>query len=179
MALDNGGKGEDGNHESNEGDTAMTRRFAAGILIVLVGAATFYGVSRMAISQPAEPTSTPEPGLGLPKDMQYPVVGDLIDLSTPLPGPLEVPIAGYRFVIPKGASILDHIDESVPVDVGLRQTSWRGHSPSHYFLISRGKSLAKIDAETGEIFEWDVKAEDVEDFEPLKHPSRASDAPSP
>jgi hypothetical protein len=149
----------------------VARRIAAGILIILVAATTFYGVNRIAISQPAEPTSTPEPGLGLPKDMEYPVVeGDGIDLSTPLASPLWLPIAGRLFHVPAGATVFDALMEGPPADA--RTGKPLGPPPEHlrFTLISRGDSAVKIDNETGEIFEWNVKPKDAADFEPLKHP---------
>jgi hypothetical protein len=160
-----------------QGGSAVARRIAAGILIILVAATTFYGVNRIAISQPAEPTSTPEPGLGLPRDMEYPVVeGDGVDLSKPLAEPVELPIAGYIFVVPKGATVLDFIADLPVVDAATGDRI--GDAPLHprYSLISRGNSSVKVDNETGQTFEWNVKPQDLQDFEPLRRPRPAADA---
>jgi hypothetical protein len=148
------------------------RRVAAGILISLVAATTFDGVSRIAISQPAEPTSTPEPGLGLPPNPTYPVVeGDGIDLSTPLAEPVELPIAGYMFLAPAGATVVLRDEGGLPaIDVTTGRPVGEPIVPRTYFLISRRDSSVKIDNETGEIFQWDVRPEDSKDFEPLRHP---------
>ncbi len=149
----------------------MARRIAAGILIILVAATTFYGVNRIAISQPAEPTSTPEPGLGLPRDMQYPVVeGDEVDLSKPLAEPVDVPIAGYNFLVPAGATVFYVIEGPPAVDAVTGKPAGPAIDHPRYSLISRGDSSVKVDSETGEIFYWDVKADDAKDFEQLRHP---------
>jgi hypothetical protein len=154
-----------------QGGSPVARRIAAGILIILVVATTFYGVNRIAISQPAEPTSTPEPGLGLPRDMEYPVVeGDGVDLSKPLAEPVELPIAGYKFLVPAGATaFLVHGDPPAFV-------AEVGKPVSSYWLISRGHSSAKIDQDTGKTFDWQVTPADLKDFEPLRHPATASPA---
>ena len=149
----------------------MAQRTAAGILIILVAVATIYGVTRIAISQPAEPTSTPEPGLGMPANMEYPVVdGDEIDLSTPLAEAVELPIAGYKFVAPAGATVVIHDTGGLPVaDTATGERIGDPIEGRQYFVISRGDSSVEIDARTGALFAWDVKPEDAKDFEPLRH----------
>ena len=139
----------------------------AGVFIVLALTACLGGNGSGRL---AAPNSTPELGLGLPPDKEYAVEGDQIDLSTPLARPLWLPIAGRQFLVPAGATVVGAIIEGPPADAETGEAL--GPPPKHprYTLISRGDSSVKIDDETGEIFEWEVKPEDGDDFEPLRHP---------
>lgn len=147
-------------------------RSLPGVVVALfVAGGTFCGLHRMAASEPAAPPSTPPPRYGLPSSPDYPVINEEgVPLWRPLPEPLELPVAGSKFLVPAGATVSEVVEGPRAVNVSTGEPAGPPAAHPHFWLISRNQSSVRIDAQTAELFWWDVKAEDEADFEALRHP---------
>lgn len=137
---------------------------------VLGAAIVVYSANQLAEGGVSPPDSTPAPFTGEPI-VRTDDPDDSVYLDQPLAEPFDLEIAGYYFRIPEGAIALGNHLEAPPVDENGQSL---GTPQPHldFWVVSRGVSSVKIDAQTGEVFDYEVQPEDEAEFRLLTEPRR-------
>lgn len=142
----------------------MVRRWL--YVIPVVGGLLVYVVSQSVTGTGGDlgPQGTPAPGLGVkPTDESRGDEGSF-SLSEPIPTTIVHEIAGKAFEIPEGSTMV-LVGEGVPI-VDEKTGELISDVPEHasFWLIRRGKTEVKIDADTGEVFDDAIDPADRDAF---------------
>jgi hypothetical protein len=129
----------------------MKLRATASLLVT--AAVLTFSHSACESSGNEEPIGTPPPpSLGPDGGRPPPVEEEWIPANEPVPFPIPFQVGDKTLMMPTGSTL-----ENVHSDPG-----------GSFITIIRGQSKVVFDGDTGEILEWDVAAEDEEDFASLR-----------
>lgn len=145
-------------------------------LPVLIGVFGFLAMRAVSgVSEESGPQATPVPIVEKPEDAKLgpgPENEGDFPLNEPIPTSIVMEIGGKSFQIPEGATAV-LVGSGLPL---IDQESGKviiGGDSEHesYWRVARGESSLLIDEETGEVFDVDVKPEDVGDFAQIMEPA--------
>ena len=152
----------------------MRRILPAAMVLgaTLIVAVITYSAAQLAESALSEPESTPPAATQGADEAAGDSPDPGVDLGEPLKESIELPFGKYYYTVPVGSVVYQHYSESGVVDAETGE--WVGTPIPHpiQWEIRRGESSVKIDATTGEMFEWNVAPEDEDDFDVLRQPRR-------
>lgn len=140
---------------------AMSRRNTRVVINVVIAVLFAGGVAYLArdsvIGEPAGPSMSPPPGLGVSgQDGTINTEANGIDLGQPLAQSFEIEIAGRKFMLPAGATAVQIIEGAPVIDINTGKAAGGPVEHQRYWLISLGASNVKVDDSTGEVFDAQV-----------------------